>query len=114
MSRNTWQQVVAISLVFLFLGPTAMSVLHEHASESIEQCTGGEESHFHTFADSPACFICGFSFSTFQVEELSDPEQYYFPQLLVRPNLIQKEFHLLLIPFDHAPRGPPVFSSVLG
>ena len=84
-----------------------MSLLHEHAAEPGEHCTSEGEQHLHSFAAPSNCFICAFSFSTFQVDRAvylpsSDPLQ-----LPAKPMPGKRECPSLLLPVDHAPRGPP-------
>lgn len=108
MSRNTLQQGIAIWLVLLFLGPATIGMLHEHASEPGEYCAGEGEQHFHSFTAPTNCFICLFSFSTFQVDRPANFVSFERPLRPVEPVLHRCEWYALLLPFDHAPRAPPL------
>ena len=107
MSQNSLQQGIAILLILLFLGPGTIGLFHEHALEAGEHCSGEGEQHFHSFAAPADCVVCCFSFSTFQLDCPADFPAFDYPQLPANPQLANREFHALLLPFDHAPRGPP-------
>lgn len=113
MLRSIRQQCIAIGLVFLFVGPTSMSLLHEHAAEPGEHCTELDEQHLHSFAASSNCFICFFSFTTFQVDRPVSFSSFVALQLPAEPLPGYRIWHTLLLSFDHAPRGPPHFGNSL-
>lgn len=113
MSRNTLQQGIAILLVLLFLGPSTIGLLHEHASDLGGHCTSEGEQHFHSLAAPADCFVCSFSFSTFQLDRPANFAAFDYPPQPAEPLPGNREFHALLLPFDHAPRGPPVMALTI-
>jgi hypothetical protein len=101
---------ITLGLVFLLLGPTTLSLLHDHAVERVVTNANTEKPQLYEATHHSPCPICSFSFSSF----LPDPG----PELVV-PRAIQvsespigfrKHFRASGIPVQRIPRGPPVVS----
>jgi hypothetical protein len=97
-----------LSLVFLLLGPTTLSLLHDHAAERVVTNTGTEAPHLEEVKHHSSCSICSFSFSSF----LPDPGQ----ELMILRSILVSEspigfrelFRSSAISAQRIPRGPPV------
>ncbi len=108
------RQVGAVgALILLLLGPSVGNLFHMHEANHLDLCMHEGVTHLHTADNySVECFLCSFSFSTFQVKEREGGNVRKFSTWECSPPLYVDNIHFSTLSPSHAPRAPPFLHTL--
>lgn len=103
------RQVGAVgALILLLLGPSFGNLFHIHEANHLELCMHKGATHLHAADNySVECFLCSFSFSTFQVKDRVEVNLRKFSTWKRAPSLYVEHIHFPTLSPSHPPRAPP-------